>query len=142
MKPIKAMSPEKVCQTCGEPSRRVIDNERVLSDGTIATTDFMGGNRDHGVNQKDAVLKGWSHNNRTTLGWTDCGCSNGHCSSEYPCDDDWRPGLVLDPFAGSGTTLAVAVGHGRNAIGIDLDHRNVELARERVGPMFFEEGVL
>ena len=65
-----------------------------------------------------------------TLGWTDCG------------HDDWRPGIVLDPFAGSGTTLAVAVGHGRNAIGIDLDERNVELARERVGPMFFDEGVL
>jgi DNA modification methylase len=46
---------------------------------------------------------------------------------------------VLDPFAGSGTTLAVAQGHGRDAIGIDLDDRNLELARQRVGPMFFEE---
>ena len=53
------------------------------------------------------------------------------------CDGThWRPGTVLDPFAGSGTTLAVAVGHGRNAIGIDLDERNVELALDRVGPMF------
>jgi DNA modification methylase len=43
---------------------------------------------------------------------------------------------VLDPFAGSGTTLAVATGHGRDAIGIDLDERNAELALERVGPMF------
>jgi site-specific DNA-methyltransferase (cytosine-N4-specific) len=42
-------------------------------------------------------------------------------------------GTVLDPFAGSGTTLAVATGHGRNAIGIDLDERNADLARERVG---------
>ena len=53
--------------------------------------------------------------------WTDCG------------HDDYRPGLVLDPFAGSGTTLAVATGHGRDAIGIDLDPRNADLARERVG---------
>lgn len=45
--------------------------------------------------------------------------------------------LILDPFAGSGTTLAVAVGHGRDAIGIDLDQRNADLARERVG-MFLE----
>lgn len=36
---------------------------------------------------------------------------------------------------GSGTTLAVATGHGRDAIGIDLDERNAELALERVGPM-------
>lgn len=42
-------------------------------------------------------------------------------------------GLVLDPFAGSGTTLAVATGLGRRAIGIDIDNRNAELARERVG---------
>lgn len=42
-------------------------------------------------------------------------------------------GTVLDPFAGSGTTLAVALGHGRDAIGIDLDERNADLARARVG---------
>ena len=46
-------------------------------------------------------------------------------------------GTVLDPFAGSGTTLAVATGLGRAAIGIDLDDRNADLARERVG-MFLE----
>ena len=48
-----------------------------------------------------------------------------------------RPGIVLDPFAGSGTTLMVATGHGRDAIGIDLDIRNADLARDRVG-MFLE----
>lgn len=42
-------------------------------------------------------------------------------------------GTILDPFVGSGTTLAVATGHGRNAIGIDLDRRNEELVRRRVG---------
>jgi DNA modification methylase len=42
-------------------------------------------------------------------------------------------GTILDPFVGSGTTLAVATGHGRNAIGIDLDHRNEHLIRHRVG---------
>lgn len=46
-------------------------------------------------------------------------------------------GTVLDPFAGSGTTLAVATGHGRNAIGIDLYEANADLARQRVG-MFLE----
>lgn len=46
-------------------------------------------------------------------------------------------GTVLDPFAGTGTTLAVATGHGRDAVGIDLDPDNAELARERVG-MFLE----
>jgi hypothetical protein len=49
-----------------------------------------------------------------------------------------RRGRVLDPFAGTGTTLAVAHGHGRDAIGIDLDERNAELARDRVGPLFLD----
>ncbi len=31
-----------------------------------------------------------------------------------------KGGIVLDPFAGSGTTLRVAVKTGRKAIGIDL----------------------
>ncbi len=48
-------------------------------------------------------------------------------------------GTVLDPFAGSGTTLAVATGCGRNAIGIDLDSRNLELARARIGMFLVEE---
>ena len=29
--------------------------------------------------------------------------------------------------------MAVAMGHGRDAIGIDLDPRNADLARDRVG---------
>ncbi len=42
-------------------------------------------------------------------------------------------GTILDPFGGSGTTAAVATGHGRNCIAIDLDERNADLARQRVG---------
>jgi DNA modification methylase len=42
-------------------------------------------------------------------------------------------GIILDPFAGTGTTLMVATGHGRDAIGVDFDERNAGLARERIG---------
>lgn len=58
-----------------------------------------------------------------TLGssFTDCG------------HGDYRPGVVLDPFCGSGTSLQVATRLGRDAIGIDLDGRNEALVRERVG---------
>ncbi len=41
--------------------------------------------------------------------------------------------VVLDPFAGSGTTLAVARGLGRRSIGIDLNPEYVALARRRSG---------
>ena len=42
-------------------------------------------------------------------------------------------GAVLDPFAGSGTTLAVARALGRDAIGIELNPAYVELAHRRIG---------
>jgi len=56
-----------------------------------------------------------------TIGWTDCG------------HNAWRNGLVLDPFGGSGTTGLVATGNGRDALLIDIDERNVDLARDRIG---------
>ena len=41
-------------------------------------------------------------------------------------------GIVLDPFAGSGTTLKVALSMGMNAIGIDLNPEYVEIAERRL----------
>ena len=49
---------------------------------------------------------------RKSIGWTDCGCGA-----------PFMPGVVLDPFMGTGTTLEVANCMGRSAIGIDLTRR-------------------
>lgn len=117
---ILSMCPEWVCGECGEPRRRMENSVRVLSDGTIATTDFMVPGRLFGTNQQKSVLKDWSHTERTTLGWSDCG------------HDAYRPGVVLDPFAGTGTTLAVADVHNRDAIGIDIDERNATMVPDRL----------
>ncbi len=54
-----------------------------------------------------------------------------------------RPGdLVLDPFAGSGTTGAVSVRNNRDFIGCELNPAYVDLARKRIGavaPLFATE---
>lgn len=123
VKPIEAMCPREVCETCGEPRRRIV--------GEAEYVDSQTGEVHAGIKWASGILSGsGAHTEKRdgskirqapTLGWTDCG------------HDNYRPGTVLDPFAGSGTTLAVATGHSRDAIGIDLDPRNADLAHERIG---------
>lgn len=48
------------------------------------------------------------------------------------CAEDFGRSVVLDPFAGSGTTLAVAQRTGRDSIGIEINAEYCELMRERI----------
>ena len=41
-------------------------------------------------------------------------------------------GIVLDPFCGTGTTMAVALENGRKSVGIDIVQSYVEYAEERI----------
>ena len=127
-RPIKSMVPAKVCTVCGAPSERITSEPEYLdASGEVV----------EGMSWPSAVAEGRAaHSAKTdggvtrttrTIGWSEC-----------ECPDDgtkWRNGVVLDPFAGSGTTLMVATGHGRDAIGCDIDARNADLALDRVGPL-------
>lgn len=42
-------------------------------------------------------------------------------------------GLVIDPFSGSGTTVAAAVAYGRRGLGFDIRQSQCELGRKRLG---------
>jgi hypothetical protein len=48
------------------------------------------------------------------------------------CDGPTRPGFVLDPFIGSGTTAVVAERLGRDWLGIELNPDHVDLAWQRI----------
>lgn len=48
------------------------------------------------------------------------------------CRSLWEPGVVLDPFIGSGTTAIAAERHGRNWLGIELNPEFARLANERI----------
>jgi hypothetical protein len=120
-RPILAMCPARVCTTCGEPSSRVLGPATYVnakSGDQVEKAKWMAGElqRQGAIGRDNGALRV-----AETTGWSDCGHGT------------WRQGVVLDPFAGSGTTLLVAHGHGRSAIGVDLDERNADLARERVG---------
>ena len=121
-RPIESMCPREVCRTCGEPRRRIVGDTQEYADFKSQHEWASGGKVTSNLNRPNIDF---SMPRVQTFGWTDCG------------HDDYRRGIVLDPFAGSGTTLAVATGLGRDAIGIDIDSRNADLAAERVG-MFLE----
>jgi hypothetical protein len=52
---------------------------------------------------------------------------------ECACEAGWEPGVVVDPFAGSGTTLAVAKERQRRFLGVELNPDYCETARDRAG---------
>jgi hypothetical protein len=68
---------------------------------------------------------------RTTTGWRP--------TCTYSLDP--VPDVVLDPFAGSGTVLAVAVKHARKAIGIELSEEYCELIQKRVSAAIDDWGL-
>lgn len=131
--PIEAMCPRKVCLACNTPFERIVKSTAMLDGKPLESSvnaSGRGGSAAHGFDHNRLSTE------RETLGWA-CGCSVREIAEGRGRETDWRPGVVLDPFAGTGTTGAVAIGHGRHFIGIDLDPRNYHLARERIG-MFLQ----
>ena len=48
------------------------------------------------------------------------------------CEATIVPAIVLDPFVGSGTTLAVAQALGRRGVGLDLNREYLGIAVKRI----------
>lgn len=143
--------PEQVCSRCGKPRERVVqrtsrlDLSRPQARRAVEIAREAGLTEEHiaaiqatGISDAGKALKiqnGTGRNSarvkalaseakgvlggyfreftfakREAVGWSDCSCNA-----------EFMPGVVLDPFMGTGTTLQVAKSLQRSAIGVDLD---------------------
>ena len=113
------------CPACGAPWRRIVSKTRTFESGSGKAgnlpADKNGPNMQGGGETLDVRRGPVVH--ATTTGWTPtCTCPP---ADPLPC-------TVLDPFVGSGTTVAVALALGRDAIGIDLNPANAPLIAARI----------
>lgn len=137
-------SERDVCPQCKEPWRRVLgDKQQVEGRGSgnverkIATLGERGRTNTH-----MGTSVPWNPTATPTIRWEPgCQCVDGPfpdfigdrqptvgtCSYLEPV-----PAMVLDPFAGTGTTLAVARRLGRHALGIELNPDYAEICQARV----------
>ncbi|HHU77118.1 MAG TPA: site-specific DNA-methyltransferase, partial [Firmicutes bacterium] len=116
----------RACEICGSPWERVVERDgmtsrewqKIRGDGTKGFDKKMGkqGKSIAGGRPPDPVYK--------TVGWQPtCTCQN---SGKGRC-------IVLDPFAGSGTTNLVAQTLGRDSIYIDRSKKYLNMALKRLG---------
>ncbi len=132
---ISAGCPARCCAECGAPWVRVVE----ASGGTIGASWH-----DHSADSERGMTQGIHSGG---VGNARDGNGNGYARRDLgfrpTCDHaaSTVPGLVLDPFMGSGTTALVARALGRDYIGCDLSQEYVNIAHERLRQPFEEHHV-
>jgi len=120
---IRAGSSKSACAECGAPLVRMVEKTKLTRKRPNEYTKRTG---KAGTGNKCANTVAGVET--VTLGWQrSCGCDP--MGGTIPC-------TVLDPFAGSGTTGAVAKALGRDSVLIELNPEFAELTKKRLGELF------
>jgi hypothetical protein len=134
---ILAGTSPRACEICSAPWERVVEKGAPLDDWKKACgadsngeyegraqKDYEKARAENASEVKKRILAGMLK--RKTTGWQPtCTCQN---SGKGRC-------IVLDPFAGSGTTLYVAERYGRDSVGIELSEEYCKLIHKRMDNM-------
>jgi hypothetical protein len=129
--------PQEVCSECGEGRAPIVLKEptgRGMSvEDRRADPRYEASSR-RNIEVKDGTTTGatpsFASYSHTITGYA-CACRDG---DEHVADTSapFTPGVVLDPFAGTGTVPMVARALGRTGIGVDLSADYLRLANWRV----------
>jgi len=125
---LKCACPTEVCKECGKPKKQIYKMiSRSWNEISQEERDFIKkryGNVEDPKSPHHKVIKKMLRKMKNT-GWH----PNCKCNVEY------EPGIVLDPFMGSGTTAIVAKSYGMNYTGIELSKKYVKIAEDRLKEM-------
>lgn len=126
---ILGWSPSGICVECGQGRRPVVDKQ---VDQDVLARMVAG----RGRSARDAVQVGKPGAEMALSGAAYANGAVSHSITGYACDcpqpdAPTRPAVVLDPFVGTGTTVAVAHHLGRHGIGIDLSADYLRVAHWR-----------
>jgi len=116
--PIKAGCPKFVCRKCGKAREKIIEETKGKWIPALGSSP----DAKKGGKRTRLVI------DRKEKGYTNCGCNAG-----------FRPGIILDPFHGSGTTGKVARKLGRKYIGIDIKKEYLDMSlKTRLKDRYFD----
>jgi len=117
---VKAGTPKYICTECGKPRKMIIETTTMGKSWHDHGADLAKGqSQAHGEMSTFYANGGYK---RFQAGYTIC-----------ECNAPFLPGIVLDPFFGSGTTGKVALRLGRDYVGIERKEEYIKLAKERIG---------
>ena len=125
---LKCACPNQVCNKCGKPRypiskpteayQKIIDQKSWSSQDTLKLGNALTTTKNKSVSAEYEIT-----------GYTDCGCNAG-----------FKPGIVLDPFFGSGTVGIAAEKLGLRWCGIELNEEYIKMAKKRLSPYQNESG--
>ena len=124
---ILAGTSPRACEICGAPWERVVEKKRINRQTGKEVLGGWGNGGDPADQHKGGFNSIRPETHTKTLGWQPtCTCKEN--SGKARC-------IVLDPFAGSGTTLYVAEQYGRDSVGIELSEDYCKLIHKRMDKM-------